>query len=472
MAAIRVLISPQVRLPIWDETDSDSLHVDQWEKSASLWPENWLAGEPSPLEVFLLLNGASLTEGYGQEFVGRIIEQAHQSMWGADIYVVLDSETSLKVPTLDQKRIASSPSALFEILSEANVTDVLQWPRASSDFVEASVRSRRRMQNFRQCDFTREWKCHLQKPTYLSADEESFLSRFLVRSLDQLKDQNCLIVLPEKRENYMRYIKKVLGERPAYHVMVGVIDQIDRPPRDLTEFCEENGYELLWFHGLIEMYYFLLKLNRIRLQQPKQLLGATRVPLVATPVFKSHAPQLLITHSFLRGKTGDAADAANDVWQLTRELGDDTRVKIYPAVQCIKLAEILDDLVHVLAWVHIGHGNLETGLQQSEDEIFKSAEDWLRSFAGYKSSLALALFSSCCSTPVAKRFAEAGAGVTIGFENQVPKKLCQYLTKPVIKKAIETNGSRNAILEAFRIGRSRIETQDKDALPKAFWSRH
>jgi hypothetical protein len=223
---------------------------------------------------------------------------------------------------------------------------------------------------------------------------------------------------------------------------------------------------------VVELYYFLLRLNRESRRHTKYVQLAKSVRVGESPTFKSHAPQLLITHAYLRGKSADAVAAASDVWELIKELDNTSRVKIYPAVKCVKLADMMEELHHILAWIHIGHGNDKEGLQQADDELFKSAQDWLNSFAGYRSSLALALFSSCRSASVAKHFAASGAGVTIGFERDVHQNVCAHLTKRVVRKALHSNGSRDAILEAFVEGRKVLEIEDRDALPVAFWARH
>jgi len=477
MAAIRVLICQQGRRKIlrhWDENTDSLLQVEDWKESSILWPEGWLNDQPESMEVFLCLDGESLAEGYDDVFVKAVIKHAQESMWGARIYAVLDNEASLmdllaNVPTGSEEK----SSRLFELLLENSVSDILQLPiTPTSNFGEAAVRSRKRMEKLTVPDPGPEWKCLIRRPPDLRPDQETLLSPYLVRSLAQLKDENCLIVLQEKRENYMGYLKRILGHTPGHTVMVGIIDQIENPPRDLIDFCRERDCELIRFHGVVELYYFLRRLDRESIHHAKNTQIATSVRVGRNPTFTSHAPQLLITYSYLRGKTADTVAAANDVWELVRELDDTSKVKVYPAVKCVKLADMMEELHHILAWIHIGHGDDNEGLQQADDELFKSAEHWLNSFASYRSSLALALFSSCRSASVAKLFAASGAGVSIGFENEVHQNVCAHLTKRVVRKALHTNGSRDAILEAFEAGRKILEIEDRNALPIAFWARH
>ncbi len=471
MALIRVLISQRGSgrvLKHWVEDDATALRREEWEHASSLWPESCLADQGEPMQVFLCVSREWLSEGYEENFIRRVVGKIHASMWGAKVYLVIEHDAEQPIPSFGGfGGTRTTPPRWFETLLDSGVDDILQWPvRTTANYSEAAARSEARMRKLVTDVPNRQWKCVIKEPPNLAAGQQSFLSPYLAGSLNKLNAENCLLVFQEKREGYMRFIRRALGQRPGYKVIVGVVDQIEEPPPDLEEFCREHGYELIRFHGLIELYYFLRRLNGINGSE------ATPVQVVANPTFRSHSPQLLITYSYTANDKRGCLVAANDVWELTKDLRGQAKVKIYPAVKCVKLADILNELKQVLAWVHIGHGDEVKGLQQADDELFKSAEDWLDSFAGYQSSLALAMFSSCCSAHVAKRFAEAGAGVSIGFAQDVHKDSCVELTKRVVKATLESNGSREAILEAFRVGRRVLGTEDPHALPVAFWASH
>jgi len=481
MASVSIRIAQQgssTQFPSWDEINPGQWEREEWKRSATLWPESWLSYlsphiKPPRLEIFLLLNETSLDEGYNKQFIQNLIECVRRSIWEAEIRVVLSQDVALKVPEFETRGISQqSPAALFETLLEEDIADVLQWNNRRT-LIEAAARSALRMKSAYDHEPGKGWKCFVRTPPALGPDQEAFLRRFLIPSLRELNDENCLIVLQGKGENYIKYLKRALGTKPNREVMVGIIDQVEKPPRDLEVFCQAHGYALVWFHGLVELYYFLLRLNKESLNRSSLAHMGKSVRVITNPTFRFHAPpQLLITHAYVRGRIDDSADAARDVWEIKRELGaDKARIEIYPAATCIKLAALLNKLDHVLVWVHIGHGKDTEGLQQAEDGIFKTADDWLSSFASYHSSLALALFSSCRSASVAEHFAKSGAGVAIGYTEEVFKKACKYLTKGVVKAAIDSNGYPDAILKAFWEGRQQIASVDKKALPVAFWGR-
>lgn len=479
MAEVLVLILQQGTHQIvdsWTETDDAPLKLNKWKKNSSFWPERLLEDMPEPMEVFLCLDKELLAEGCDSPFLHHVIQQANRSMWAARVYVVVDREWQPE----DRDPEQPGPFLWAEELLENNVSDILEWSLTlDSNYSEAARRSRERMGMLFNHPPSRPWKCLFRTPLSLSREEEYLLSPYSVDSLSELDDENCLVVLRPPDDGYLEYTEETLKKTKGYEVMVGVVDRLERPPSDLVKLCRKRGCGPVRFHGVVELYYFLQqlnnpRLNHLRLSHAKLIneTKATPVRVVENPRFKSHSPQLLITYSYLPGQPDSCLIAASDTWELVKDLPGNVRVKIYPAIKSARLAEILRELGHVLAWIHIGHGDEEKGLQQAEDELFKSAEEWLKSFAEYKSSLALTMFSSCRSAAVARRFAEAGVGVAIGFTREVHQKVCVELTKRVVEAAVETNGERSAVLKAFSAGREILEIDDPNASPVAFWANH
>jgi len=480
--AIRVLIAQQdVRGVVyeWVEEDSSSLSIEEreefidasqknWEESSSFWPERLLIDEPEPMEVFLCLDEISLAEGYNLPFIRSVIKKAHEAMWGARVYVVVEKGWQ---PDMQDDPEGPEPFGWLQTVLENRVSDILKWPIASENSLpKAAKQSRIRMQELGTHPPRRAWKCLFQKPFSLGREEASLFSPHQVISFDELQGENCLVVLLEEREGgYDEYVKEKFQQAKAagFNIKIAVIDPY-RLPQDLEQLRDE-GHSVLHFYGLIELYSFLQRLNSGTVSQGDSH-GVTPVRVVSPAIFRSHLPQILITHSYLPNEKENCRLAAGYTWEITKALRGEARVTIYPAIKCVKLGHILDDLGHVLAWIHIGHGKGEEGLQQSDDQLFISAKNWLGSFAGYKSSLALVLFCSCRSHLVAELFAVSGAGVAIGYAQNVNTENCVEMLRKVVEATLKTNGSRWAILEAFGVGGNR--QGDPDSSPVAFWASH
>jgi hypothetical protein len=482
VADIRILILPEglrqfedtfTGIYTWTESAHSSPNVEKWKQSSTFWPKRLLSGEPQPMEVFFCLNEEVLTEGFESPRLHRLVRQAHRAMWGANVYFVI--EKAWQPVRLDPEQ--PEPYYWIEDLVKHKVADILEWSvKSNSNYTEAARRSRERMDKLAGHRTHRAWKCLFQDTQALTTEEERLLAPYLIKSPAELAgDNNCLIVFRFQRPGYLTQLQQMVAEVDADELMIGLVDRFPAP-LELEQFCRKENHEFVRFHGIAELYYFLQKLNQpllgISLVTDARLLGKEGTPVrVVDSRFKPHHQQLLITHSYLKTEPDSCFTAATDTWELINDLPDNVQVEIYPAIDSVKLANIVGRLGPLLAWIHIGHGDSQQGLQQS-DELFRTASDWINSFTDYKSSLPLVLFSSCYSEPVAQKFAEAGVGVAIGFSEAVNKRVCVELTKRVVDAALEFNGERTAILLAFLDGHDVLKTADSKAVPLAFWSRN
>jgi hypothetical protein len=345
---------------------------------------------------------------------------------------------------------------------------------------EAAARAEKRLEGIVAHQRTGVWKCLLHRPPDHGSEHESFLSPYLIRSVSQIGGDNCLVILNSNYDgNALAYLQnEVFAKIPSNRVIVGVVDQVEEPSQELKEICNKKGCDPSWFHGLFEVHYSLQKLNEASLEDEVQTSIAKSVPVGENRIFKSHAllvhdshePTILVTHSFSLSDERGCHIAANDFWRLSKNLRGRAKTRVYPAIECVRLPDVLKELRRVLVWMHIGHGDGEKGLQQAGG-LYKTPDDWLNSFAGYEASLPLVVFASCRSAIIAERFAGSGAGVTIGFAEKVAKKVCTHLTSRVVEAALNSNGSREAILEGFREGRKVLNIEDPDAVPLAFWAK-
>lgn len=465
------------RLEWWEKDDpylpegqKPPLRIDKWAESCGLVPKSLINNEPEAITVALCFDQESIAGGYELQFVRRVVEQAHRSMWGAKVLAIIDDSAPLFSAASETAAEPEIPQ-WFKTLVEHRVADILRWPiKRSTDFDKAVTRSEGRLKAIIGCGLDRHWKCLVQSPPELSREQRSLLQPFLIESSNELQDQNCLILIPEeKQDDYLKRLKRKLQSiTTTGQIMIGFVDQMADPPEDLETFCKSKGHRLVRFHGIVEVYALLRKLNPVKLDE----LESYSIPVRTQqkPAFRSTMPPLLLlTHSYQDRADYDCLLAAYDCWELTKDLSDGL-VKIYPAISCVKLADILDEMDHLLAWIHIGHGLEAEGLVEADRGVYQPADNWVGCFTAYQSSLALAVFSACESAVVAKRFAESGARVAIGFTKTVHQDICIELTKRVVKAALKTNGARDAILEAFKKGRNVLNSDDEEAKPVAYWS--
>lgn len=453
----------------WMEREHSSPNIEKWKEGTTLWPQQLLLDRDEPMEVFFCLDQERLAEGYDLPFLNRVIQQAHRAMWGANVYFVVDKRWQPVVLDPEQPE----PYHWIKELLQNKVTDVLEWSINRKNYNEAASRSRERMAKLARYRKYQPWKCLLQDSEILTTEEERLLAPYLISSPSELKGRSCLFAWRFLRDDFLSQLKQMVKELDADELIIGLVDSLIPP--ELERFCREEGHEVVRFHGIAELFYFLQKLNQPVLNispiADKRLMGKDATPVrVIDSRFKTYNPQLLITHSYLSGERDDCFAAATDTWELINDLPANVQVEIYPAIRSDKLADIVSRFEHLLAWIHIGHGDLEKGLQQSRNGDFMSAGDWIKGFTDYKSTLPLVLFSSCYSQSVAQQFAEAGVGVAIGFAEALNQRVCVELTKRVVEAALKFNGERTAILNAFLDGHDLLSIGDSKALPKAFWS--
>lgn len=444
---------------------------DCWQEGSCCWPEGMMNGRPEPMEVFLCLERETLADGYDTVHLREVIQHVHDAMWEAELRVVVDQRLLLE----GQKQFRESRENWFRMLLENGVVDIVELPIDPTDntrFAEAAARSRKRARVLGTHGAGGSCKCLVYKTPDPTSEVEAFLAPYLVRSTSDLDDESCLLILRNQcDDDGLEFVRSVLEKLPRGRIVVGVVDEVEEPPLELQLLCKKWSCELVRFSGLFELQYFLRSLNVAGRSRGCARLGVEAVQVVPEYLFSDRPPQLLVTHSFTHTDVGGCHAAARDTRRLRQVLPDRTKIEVHPAVQCVTLPGVLERLRPLLAWVHIGHGRGKEGLQQAGG-VFKTAEEWLKCFASYQSSLALAVFSTCQSEVVARRFAEAGVGVAIGFVDDVPKGVCGLLTQIVVAAALRSNGERDEILRAFWQGRELLVKEYPAAKPVSFWSNH
>lgn len=437
-------------------------------------------------EAFLCLRDNSVV-GYDYDLIRSWLGAAHNFIWAAHLYVVLDTNAGLSEETRATE--LDSIDAWFTAIERNGVTDVIQCdlrvnepdPLNAQEIASALDRISHRNQItqplLHQQTRPIPWRCIF----YPSANGDNPLLAEYVASKKDSDTQHVILVLAGVASNDLSgFLRHKLKKSSNRIQVVAVLDPISR--KDVERACDSlklpNPVKVLHFGGLCELRFFLQQLNAYT--EAVQVLHRSderiiQVSPFAEPVFQSHdgraMPSLLLTNSFHADQeSSDCIAAGLDIGKVMREVPRTAWRGTHHAVDLVQLTTMLSsDRVpdNLTTWLHLGHG-IKKGLQEyTLPRYYRSPEEWLRCFGGRKRSLALAFFSTCYSFEIAELFARAGAGVAIGFARPVDPDTCRILSAPVIRAALYSNGSPQAILEAFRqamaYGRLKAE-------PKAFSS--
>lgn len=487
--SVRVIIfqqSTDSALDDWDVEEDDPLSESEWRAASRRWPAELLAEEdlqrgfehqPS---VLLCLDRDTLGDHYNASFLRTVIRQAHKSMWGAKLYVVVDSKLQLEWDSdLNEER-----KVWFKMLLDNGVTDVLQLPldpESDPSFRYAVPRSNRRLKNLGQLLPDKKWliiqpdKADIVPDEPLPPEAQWLLEAFLSEENATEKGQNSLLVVRDGKVGQMNFVGEKLKDSRRGGISVGLLSDLNiKFTTEFQSLLKHHECPVVEFRGLFELHYFMQQLDADHLQHRSTLSRAQFVIVAGDGNLKNSSPQLLITHAFIPSEEDAYYSAAQDSWFLREAVKGKGEVIIYPSVDMRSLQSLLDKATRLLAWVHIGHGNGDAGLQEANG-LYRPAENWLKCFSQYNNGLPLVVFSSCKSEAVARKFAEAGAGVTIGFRQSVNRDICERMTTTVVKAAFDSGGDRNKILEAFAKGKDLLESffsrDDEAPEPVAFSSR-
>jgi hypothetical protein len=229
--------------------------------------------------------------------------------------------------------------------------------------------------------------------------------------------------------------------------------------------------------GDFELWYLLLRLNEhVGERQPEDPFSVHSVRLSPNHRFVraeyEKQPELLLTSTFELAQVGQSLAAAREVGEIVHRIPFGMKRRIEIGTTPERLSVILEPIKPDvgLVWIHIGHGEGRSGLRVPGDGSV-GIDSWLDILG--KRDLRLALFLTCDSDEIARRFAEEGASVAIGFHGQVESDKTWHLAVEVIK-AIVAEGTRGGtILAGFGEGLPRFDAVQKlDARARAYYPRH
>jgi|GEM_PF-2629328 len=426
---------------------------------------------------------------YIGDYLRRLIERARRAVWGGQVYLVV----SPKPWSQDSDdEFLSACRSWSEVALEAGVTDIMEIrpPILVGDmhFHKSIVRSASRRNAILAAPRTAPWRIAL--PSQTGGPLMRFVSDFGCKQ--QPNPEKTNLVVGVNRSDSIDQLEEVIRAAARLSALDRLIVTIGCEAGDaLRNLAAKEGIKPpLKCVGGFELRYLLLQLNaRYSSESAIRPANVKEVRVDTEPLFvasvESGTPILLLTSAFspLPKEQGDhCIEAARDMDEILHAAPRAPSFRIHQNATLPSLSGLVTSITtseeYINAWIHMGHGKEGDGLlQYDEDETRGTEADrWLVCFEGHrKKSLPLVFLGACYSDNVARRFAQAGAGVAIGFGGRVVATACRELVRPVVDAALRYNGDPDRILQAFASGCQQLEgfypDRYSEAQPFAFRSK-
>ncbi|HBL27968.1 MAG TPA: hypothetical protein DD490_14105 [Acidobacteria bacterium] len=425
--------------------------------------------------VFLLLDKEEFPYRLQRSALKDLLDLARRRIWGGRLFLVVAD-----LPVSDELvETMGDLGDWMRVLLENGVSDLLQTDKSYwSENLEPLLRELRhgagklRSKEEALLDVAdhREWRCvFLTEPGARDLAGE-LLGPLVLGDSGKRGDFKLLIVVAgevdaERVDSYLR-------DQTHEVRLFATVKQ--RPSQELKDLCSKLDLDPpLVFRGELELWYFLRRLNDLRKWHSLRSPGAVQRVWAAQPEEGQQPtwqyPSLLFTSAFGPGdeQIPQWLAAADEVGRLLCKVPYTLDSQVELEIQPDQLIRALERRPN--AWIHMGHGSARSGLHIPGREMTK--EQWGRFFS--KRDLPpLALFLTCDSHEVARSFAEAGAGVAIGFEGIVESDKTWYLAEQVLMAMFVRGMSRQVILEGFAAGARNFEiAQTLTAKPRAYYPR-
>lgn len=450
----------------------------EWERAAL-----WLARRASEqrdfrADIFLCLRGDYLVDKFEHEFCRALTEVARRYGWGTKLYIAVDETIDLKPEQLD---IIPSLSMWLKELTQSGYR--------ATDLVLANFHRMTELEQYHVTDlrWARDESAsrYDMLPGLITPDQWSpwAASREYQPWLEDISEKgarNLMIVIkgsgamgresrPLKRA--ISCAKEKIEELPNGRFVLcwlgrGIV------PEDVVKLSRRYKIPILRFRGLLELQYFLVRLNLLCRGQAAALTQTVEAVTVEKQVFRfwhRRRPRLLITSAFHPDESEtNCLDAAKEVGEIMRAAPANAECYIHPYFRAVDLPDLLKRMPELTAWLHLGHGDA-SGMKDVGGGLIDLGE-WLARLQHSDMPLPLVFLSVCESAAVARKFAAAGVGVAVGFEKKVLPEICSALAVPTIFAALNSGGSRRAILQAYDAALKDTQWGTSIFKPKAFYS--
>ncbi len=440
-------------------------------------------------ELFLFFLGDQLRHGPEPGFLADLLDAAHGSCLGSPIYLVTPA-------SLLPSRTAYLP--WLEIAIERGAADLLQvqYPSTEPEAItslwrptaaglslleEACDRADARLQLLRKHQLRGRWHC------YTRPGEWPRYARLLLGSRQPAHGRESgevvpdyLLVVPsqsEPPEEPMWLVEDACEEFPNSRMLVATLPPVEASP-DLGKHCRDKTawHHPLSFSGYLELWFFYRRLRMPSTVWPPLQLEASAVDVNDGPRLAiqraNSASTVLFTCAW--GMDSEAAfqGSARALAVLVSALPLTTRYHVIHATDPGRLSRYLElqDAGSSFVWVHLGPGQAEGAVADFSGQP-QVAEGWLSPFLEHELSVPLALFLCDRSTAIARCFAEAGAGVTVGFAEAPLAHGSRRLATDTLHSAVRHGVRREAILSALNSGHLDPAGEVSASRPSVFISR-
>ena len=443
-----------------------------WKDLALTINRRAFAAKHIPVEIFLYLREGLKNSISEHGLLEDIVAQAMDHGWGAKLYVVWErfSKRMFKT-TFSEKPNQIHLAKCFCAFLRAGVTDLIELTRNEKSQREFSfeeekkelrdyaVNSEKRLKSLKAIVTKGGWSYVSRKDALPLND---FLNEFIEEGCLPASGSKHLIIFDSPPEyGPKELLDKFKSINPDKQGIVVTTPEGESKPLQYHCETEEPPLKLLSFNGIFEATYALLQLNKAEAFEVRQENSSYNaevkietVKLIERPIFRSSAvasaPRLLITSAFHpKEEPHHSITAAWEVGAIINNLPFNLDIEVHPCITCESLPDLIESK-QFTAWIHLSHGEEQKGLYEPQLEEYASPERWLACFTAYKSSLRLALFSSCESASVARLFAKAGVDIAVGFKDVVLIEATRILVKKVVPIAMQDGSNQEAILKAFR----------------------
>jgi len=462
--------------------------IAEWRRLCRLIVD-WAHAEPLVgVEVFLCLVGDELILPPDRNTLKRLLTLARNHTWGAKLYLVT-SRKSYAPNALLAGKVSWERWMEWAVAGRALDVVQLDYPQRrpagfpGKDLRRAADLSDQRYRELAACALPAgTWRCVMAHEQPLIEDLLSSMVQYPEAS-DQA--QNLVVVVDSLlARDQVALVRRARRRFPGRCRLVAALRH---STPQLREYCASMGLpNPIDLQGVFELWYLLMRLgDRSRLFAERDLnprVGFTasdgvrrepkpwirKVPLDEEPVFDPATAfdlsEILITSSFNARDKDQCREAAEDVGQFLEHAPLGLRFLVEPAVTLGRLVRAAEHHRDLQAWIHLGHGTARGGLEEASTGKpgtgrLASPDRWLDCFRVQRHKLCLAMFLTCHSSPIADRFARAGAGATLGFQREVESDMCRELAVEVLKAAFVNGTSPGAILFGFQHGYYRLVVQ-------------